>query len=423
MTDELLCGIDIGSSKVTAIIAKVSEEEKQPRVMGFASVASRGIRRGQIVDINQASESVEEAVEKAERMAGTKVQSAYIAVGGPHIESLNSHGVVAVAQPDVEISQDDILRVIDAAKAISLSTTREIIEVIPREYVVDGQSGIKNPLGMSGVRLEVNTHIITASMTNLKNLERCLSDLGIQVQGYVFSGLASALSVLSDTDKELGVVLVDFGGGKIDISIFVEGSLSYSSSIPIGARHITNDIAVGLRISLESAERIKILLTDEKFIKKHMNAKKDDLDISHLRLPEGLQSISYKTIMDGIMKPRIEEIFEKVLNEIDESGLINQVPSGLVITGGGSLTQGVDELARRVIGLPARVGYPQFVTGLIDEVVYPQYSAVVGLLLYAKDTTRDHQKMNLKDFDKIFRNISMKGSFKKMRDLIKSFIP
>ena len=423
MTDELLCGIDIGSSKVTAIIAKVSEEEKQPRVMGFASVASRGIRRGQIVDINQASESVEEAVEKAERMAGTKVQSAYIAVGGPHIESLNSHGVVAVAQPDVEISQDDILRVIDAAKAISLSTTREIIEVIPREYVVDGQSGIKNPLGMSGGRLEVNTHIITASMTNLKNLERCLSDLGIQVQGYVFSGLASALSVLSDTDKELGVVLVDFGGGKIDISIFVEGSLSYSSSIPIGARHITNDIAVGLRISLESAERIKILLTDEKFIKKHMNAKKDDLDISHLRLPEGLQSISYKTIMDGIMKPRIEEIFEKVLNEIDESGLINQVPSGLVITGGGSLTQGVDELARRVIGLPARVGYPQFVTGLIDEVVYPQYSAVVGLLLYAKDTTRDHQKMNLKDFDKIFRNISMKGSFKKMRDLIKSFIP
>ena len=423
MTDELLCGIDIGSSKVTAIIAKVSEEEKQPRVMGFASVASRGIRRGQIVDINQASESVEEAVEKAERMAGTKVQSAYIAVGGPHIESLNSHGVVAVAQPDVEISQDDILRVIDAAKAISLSTTREIIEVIPREYVVDGQSGIKNPLGMSGVRLEVNTHIITASMTNLKNLERCLSDLGIQVQGYVFSGLASALSVLSDTDKELGVVLVDFGGGKIDISIFVEGSLSYSSSIPIGARHITNDIAVGLRISLESAERIKILLTDEKFIKKHMNAKKDDLDISHLRLPEGLQSISYKTIMDGIMKPRIEEIFEKVLNEIDESGLINQVPSGLVITGGGSLTQGVDGLARRVIGLPARVGYPQFVTGLIDEVVYPQYSAVVGLLLYAKDTTRDHQKMNLKDFDKIFRNISMKGSFKKMRDLIKSFIP
>src|SRR3989338_4316895 len=415
MAQNLLCGIDVGSSKMSCIIARVSEEEPTPRVMGFSSVPSRGVKRGQIVDINQVSSSLEQAIEQAERMAGAKVTSAFASVGGPHIESINSQGVVAVSHPDVEISDDDVSRVIDAAKAISLSSTREVIEVSPREYIVDGRSGIKNPLGMSGVRLEVNTHIITASMTNLKNLERCLSDLGIQVQGYVFSGLASALSVLSDTDKEFGVVLVDFGGGKIDISIFVEGSLSYSSSIPIGARHITNDIAVGLRISLESAERIKILLTDEKFIKKHMNAKKDDLDISHLRLPEGLQSISYKTIMDGIMKPRIEEIFEKVLNEIDESGLINQVPSGLVITGGGSLTQGVDELARRVIGLPARVGYPQFVTGLIDEVVYPQYSAVVGLLLYAKDTTRDHQKMNLKDFDKIFRNISMKGSFKKMR--------
>src|SRR3989338_1933399 len=225
MTDELLCGIDIGSSKVTAIIAKVSEEEKQPRVMGFASVASRGIRRGQIVDINQASESVEEAVEKAERMAGTKVQSAYIAVGGPHIESLNSHGVVAVAQPDIEISHDDMVRVIDAAKAISISSTREVIEVVPREYIVDGQDGIKSPLGMSGVRLEVNTHIITASLTNLKNLERCLADLGIETRAYVFSGLSSALAVLYDTEKELGVVVVDIGGGKTDVCVYVEGAL------------------------------------------------------------------------------------------------------------------------------------------------------------------------------------------------------
>lgn len=422
MAQNIIAGIDVGSSKIACIIAQISEEDTLPRVMGFSSVDSRGVRRGQIVDINLVASSVEQAIEQAERMAGSKITTAFVSVGGPHIESINSQGVVAVSQPDVEISDDDIHRVIDAAKAISLSSTREVIEVSPREYIVDGQSGIKNPLGMSGVRLEVQTHIITASMTNLKNLDRVLSDLGVTTRGYVFSGLASSLSTLSETEKELGVVLIDIGGGKTDIAVYIEGALAFSGSLPVGARHITNDIAVGLRVSLDSAEQIKLHLSNDKNLT-YIKDKKDEIDISNLRLKEGITSISYKTVVDGIIRPRVEELCEYVLERLDKNDMLNAVPSGLVITGGGALSSSMVDSAKRVIGLPARIGVPQYITGLIDEVTYPQCSAVVGLILYGKDSSVTEQRMNVKDFDKIFRNMSVKGSMNKMKDLFKSFIP
>lgn len=431
MADQTLTGIDVGTSKIATIIAKVSETETTPRIMGFASVASKGVKKGQIIDINKVTDAIEESVEKAERMAGYKVASAYVSVSGPNISSLNSHGVVAVAQPNIEIAADDIKRAVEAAKAISLSSTKEIIEVLPREYVVDGQDGIKNPIGMTGVRLEVNTHIITAGLTTLRNLERSLSDLGIEKEGYVFAGMASSLSVLSETEKELGVVLIDIGGGKTDVCIYVDGSLSYSVSIPIGARHITNDMAVGLRVSLESAEKIKLFLFD-KTGKKNDTAqqfshktitKKDDFDIRNLNLPEGLSSISAKTAADGIIRPRLEEIFEKVYQEIEKSGFLTMIPSGIVLTGGGAQTIGSLSTAKRAIGLSARLGTPTGVTGLIDEVVYPQYATLVGLLLYGKDNFEVKQKVNLKDFTNIFRNFSFKNSFKKITDLFKSFMP
>ncbi|OGK20305.1 cell division protein FtsA [Candidatus Roizmanbacteria bacterium RIFCSPHIGHO2_02_FULL_37_13b] len=427
MAEQIITGIDIGTSKIVSIIASVAGEDRTPRIMGFATVDSKGVRKGQIVDIAHVSSALEDCIEKAERMAGIKVNSAYVTVGGPHISSINSHGVVAVSQPDADINASDIERAIEAAKAISLSSTREVIEVIPREYIVDGQSGIKNPIGMSGVRLEVNTHIITASVTNLKNIERCLTDLGIAVDGFVFSGLSSSLAVVSETEKELGVVLIDIGGGKTDICIFVDGALSYSSSIPIGARHITNDIAVGLRISLESSEKIKLFLMDKKNLKKKLDkdnlSKKDDIDVSDLNLLEGLSTVSYKTVIDGIMKPRLEEIYEKVFSEIEKSELSNQVPSGLVIVGGGASTVSSVEVAKHIIGMSARVGTPQHVTGLIDEIMYPQYSAVVGLLLYAKDYVEEKAKLNIKDFNSILRSFSVKGSVKKVIGIFKSYIP
>lgn len=422
MPDRQITGIDIGTSKIATIIAKLSEGEKEPRIMGFSSVPSKGVKKGLIVDINQVEDVVEESVEKAERMSGSKIDSAYISVGGPHINSINSHGVVAISQPEVEITAEDINRAIDAARAISLSSNREVIEVIPREYIVDGQEGIKNPQGMTGVRLEISTHIITASLTNLRNMERVLTDLGIDIQSYVFSGLASSLSSLTETEKELGVVLVDIGGGKTDICIFVDGALSYSSSIPIGARHITNDIAVGLRVSLESAEKIKLYL-HEKIGKKKDSFKQDEIDASRLHLPEGLTVVSYKTVVDGIIKPRLEEMFEMVLEEIEKSEFVSEIPSGLVISGGGASTINSLAAAKKVVGLPARIGRPEGLVGLVDEVLYPPYAAVAGLLIYGQLSSTAKERVNLKDFSRIFRDFSFKVSIKRVVDLFKSFIP
>ncbi|MEK7598082.1 MAG: cell division protein FtsA [Patescibacteria group bacterium] len=418
MADNLICGIDIGSSKIATVVGMNSSEIDELKIIGFNTTQARGVRRGLVVDIKEATDAVEDSVEKAERMAGHKINKAFVAVGGPHISSLNSHGIVAVSNPQGEINEEDVVRVIEAAKAISLSSTRKIIEVIPRDYIVDGQSGIKNPVGMSGVRLEVETHIITASTTNLKNQERILNDLGIENQGFVFSGLASAEAVLTNTEKELGIILVDIGGGKIDLSIYVDGALSYSSSIPIGARHISNDIAVGLRVSLDSAEKIKI------FLSKNFDGKKKtpQINLKELDLPEDITEVSLKTLVDGIIAPRLEEIFKLIFEEIEKSGFGQQIPSGLVITGGGALTIGMLETGKRVVGLPIRIGFPEKVSGLVDEIIDPQYSTTVGLLLYGKNNI-SIDKDNFKNFGKILKDFKLGNSVGKLKDFIKQFIP
>lgn len=422
MSDKLICGIDIGSSKITTIVSIRSQKEEKLRVIGFNSIPSHGVRKGLIVDIDQVTAAVEESVEKAERMAGHKINQVFVSVGGPHISSLNSHGVVAISDPQGEIINNDVQRVIDAARAISLSNTRQVIEVSPRDYIVDGQAGIKNPIGMSGVRLEVETHIITASQTNLKNIERCLIDLGIENKGFIFSGLASAEAVLNETEKELGVVVVDIGGGKIDLCFYVEGALSYSSSLPVGARHITNDIAVGLRVSLESAEKIKLFLS-EKLNKKHERSKKDDqINLNELNLPENISEISLKTLVDGIINPRINEIYKLIGEEIEKSGFSENVPSGLVITGGGALTSGMTEAGRKIIGLPIRIGLPGNVVGLVDEVIDPQFATLVGLILYGEKNIIT-EETSLKNFNFILKDFSLGNSVGKIKDFLKQFIP
>jgi cell division protein FtsA len=425
MTDTLICGIDIGSSKIATVVGMNSSETNELKIIGFNTTVARGVRKGLVVDIKEATKAVEDSVEKAERMAGHKIDKAFIAVGGPHISSLNSHGIVAVSNPQGEISEEDVARVVEAAKAINLSSIRRIIEVIPRDYIVDGQSGIKNPIGMSGVRLEVETHIITALTTNLRNQERILEDLGIENQGFVFSGLASAEAVLTNTEKELGVVLVDIGGGKIDLSIYVDGALSYSSSIPIGARHISNDIAVGLRVSLDSAEKIKI------FLSKNLNMnsaasigkkKTPQINLNELDLPENLTEVSLKTLVDGIVAPRLEEIFKLIFEEIEKSGFGQQIPSGLVISGGGALTIGMLETGKRVVGLPIRIGFPEKISGLVDEILDPQYSTTVGLLLYGmKNDFED--KDSLKNFGKILKDFKLGNSIGNLKNFFKQFIP
>ncbi len=432
--DKILAGIDVGTSKVTTIITSVVEEGML-RVMGVATTSSRGIRKGQVVDIEEATQSVVESLEAAERMAGYSVSEAFVGVGGSYISSLNSHGIVAVSQPEKEISVDDIDRVVDAAKAVSLPSGKEIIHVLPRGFTVDGQEGIKDPVGMTGIRLEVDTHLITVGLTGRRNLEKCISEVGVEVLGFVFGGLASSEAVLTETEKELGIALIDIGAGTTDICVYVEGALAYSSVLPIGAKNITNDIAIGLRVSLESAEKIKLFLgknvkntppvelVDKKDGKK---TNQDEIDLSALELPEDLDKTTKRTLVDGIIKPRLNEIFSMVGLEIKKSGFSGLTPAGVVLTGGGAETIGIVDAAKRNLAMPVRIGIPgEKVTGLIDEILSPAYASSIGLTIYGSkfETHESSSPFNFKGLNKITQNVPIKGAAGKVVDLIKSFLP
>jgi len=318
---KLISAVDIGTSKITTLIGQLRDEDSQKiHIIGVSSLPSKGLRKGQIVNIEEAVEVITSSVEAAERMAGFNIAKVWVSVGGAHIGSQNSHGVVAVSQPQGEIGNDDVRRVLEAARAVSLPTSSEIIHVISKSFNVDNQEGVKDPIGMTGVRLEVETHIVTGSTTAIKNITKCISEVGCDISGLVYSGLASAMAVLTDTEKELGVVMVDLGGGTTDVAIFTDGALAYSSVLPVGARNVTNDLAIGLRISLESAEKIKLHLGSIK-------TKEDDLDLASLHLPEELKTVSYKTLAEGIIRPRLNEIFQLITSEIKKSGMGGLTPA------------------------------------------------------------------------------------------------
>lgn len=425
--DRVVCAIDVGSSKIATLIASVSEDDKIS-LIGVSATPAKGIRKDQVVDIEEAVTAITESVESSERMAGYSISSAYISLGGPQIESLNQHAVVAVAQPEGEIKEGDILRVNDAAKAVALPTSREILHVIPRTFTVDGQEGIKDPVGMMGVRLETETHIITGASASMRNLVKCVSEVGIEVTELVFSGVASSVAILTDTEKELGVVLVDIGGETTDIVIFVDGSVAYSSVVPIGARHITSDLAVGLRISLESAEKIKlalgklpkkpIILEDQG--KGEKKKEEDILDIKELGLAEDIQQkISRKAVVDGIIRPRLQEIFKFVGKEIKKSGFGSQIPSGIVLCGGGSLTVGALDQSKYVLGFPARLGKIEGLGGLIDEIDSPAFATAAGLIIYGVSQGEQGQI----HIPMLSGSLPIRGVIQKGIDLVKSFLP
>lgn len=429
----IIVGIDVGTYKIVTVVAKVLESTVQ--VLGVSEVKSQGIRKGQVVDIEEAVGAINSSLEAAERMAGYSASHVIVSLGGNQIESQNSRGVVAISDPKGEISSTDLLRVIDAAKAISIPSTREIIHVLPRNYIVDGQEGIKDPVGMSGVRLEVDTHIITANGVSVRNLEKAFSEVGVDVDSFAFSGYASSLSVLSDTEKELGVVLVDIGAGTTDISIYTEGSVSYSSVLAIGARHVTNDLAIGLRISLESAEKIKLFLSQDqsrKIVKTEdvetgeegeKTKSSDEIDLSSLGLPEEIRKASQKTLVDGIIRPRLNEICTMIGMEIKKSGFGGQTPAGIVLTGGGALTVGIRESARRTLAMPVRIGLPTDVKGIVDEVQHPAFSTAIGLIMYgARNTTGRSASIGGISMPKI-GGFGASKAVKKIISFIKSFIP
>lgn len=419
----IIAGIDVGSSKITTVIGSIDEEEKI-KIIGASSVPSQGIRKGQIVDIEEAAGGVVESVEAAERMAGYSLTRAIVSVSGPHIASQNSRGVVAVAEPEGEITDDDVRRVIEAAKAISLPSSREVIHVLPRYFTVDGQEGIKDPVGMSGVRLEVETHIITGSATGMRNLAKCVSEVGADVQNLVASGLASAEATLTETEKELGVVLVDIGGGVTDIVVFIEGAPFYTAVLPIGAKNVTNDIAIGLRLSLETAEKIKLALSEKDKLKKVKEEESDEIDLKELGIIEEEKKISQKTLTEGIIRPRLNEIFTMIGLELKKSGAIGLTPAGVVVTGGGAMTIGIKKAAKSNLSMPVRIGTSQEISGLIDEVEKPDFATAVGLLRFgAKTEAKGIGEFSLLKIGRRLEKIPFRGIAGRAIDLIKSFLP
>lgn len=419
----IVAGIELGSSKITTIIAQVAVNpttlETGVNVVGVAASESQGIRKGQIVDIEEAVESIISSVEAAERMAGYNLDSAYVAVGGAHVHSQNSHGVVAVSDPDGEISIEDVDRVVEAASAISLPQSREVIHVLPNEFIVDGESGVKDAVGMSGVRLEVETHIISAAAAALKNIRKALGEVGVNPEGLVFNGLAASYSSLSATEKELGCVLVDIGGGTTSVAAYLDGALSYSGVIPIGARNVTNDLAIGLRLSLESAEKIKIALSEDANKKaKHEGEEADQFDLTELGVTDS-KKVSRKTLIEGIIRPRLNEIFTMVRLDLEKAEVVNRIPSGAIITGGGAETVGIIDSAKRMLSLPVRIGKPKGVGGLIDDIIAPAYAVPVGLLLYA---AAHEPAQKVSGFAKKFK-LSSGGIAGKIVDAIKNLLP
>ncbi len=420
---QILAAIDIGSSKITTLIAQVITEEvvqeSSVNIIGVANLPSRGIKKGQIVDIEEAVEAVISSVEAAERMAGYNVDSAFISVGGAHVSSQNSKGVVAVSNPNGEVTPEDVERVVDAASAVSHPASREIIHVIPREFIVDGESGVRDPVGMSGVRLEVDTHIVTASSAALKNLRRSVNEVGVEARDLVFSGLASSYATITPTEKELGCVLIDIGAGTTSIAAFVDGGLAFSGSLPIGARNVTNDLAIGLRVSLDTAEKIKINLGKKsKLTDKHG---KEVVEIEETGSLEP-KTVTKRTITEGIIKPRLNEIFSMVKTDLDKAGIVNKVPSGAIITGGGALTVGIEESAKRILTLPTRIASPEGVKGLIDDISDPRFSTVIGLVLYGVSEESEPKRTVIPNFSSKLK-LPKVGSLGKIINTIKDLLP
>lgn len=405
--DRVVAGIDIGSSKICTIISQVSESKIS--VIGVASTPSRGIKKGVVVDIDQAVESISKSLEGAERMAGYAVSGAFITVGGSHIGSLNSKGVVAVSNPEGEISQEDVSRATEAAQAISIPSSQEIVHVIARDFIVDSQDGVKNPVGMSGVRLEVEANIIYGSATSMRNLNKCVSQVGVDVADLVYGGYAASQTVLTDTEKELGTALVDIGGGTTQVCVFEDGSPYFSAVLPVGGQNITNDLAIGLRTSLETAESIKLRISQ---------LVKDNQESEFQLGNFGVESVNHdqRNLVADIIKARLSEIFNLVGAEIKKSGLLGKVPGGIVLTGGGSETRGAVEAARLVLKVPVRIGLPTGVTGLIDEIVGPAYSACVGSVIYGARVSE------AKVFS-LFGKGKILGPLAKVTSFFKSFLP
>ncbi len=372
--NRMIVGLDIGTSKVVCIVGELSPEG-DVEIVGIGSHPSRGLKKGVVVNIESTVQSIQRAVEEAELMAGCQINAVYAGIAGSHIRSLNSHGIVAIR--DREVFRPDIERVIDAAQAVAIPADQKILHILPQEYVIDAQEGVKEPLGMSGVRLEAKVHLVTCAVNAAQNIEKCIRKCGLEVDDIILEQLASGYAVLTEDEKDLGVCLVDIGGGTTDIAVFTDGAIRHTAVIPIAGDQVTNDIAMALRTPTPNAEEIKIkyacalasLAGENETIKVPSVGDRVDRDLSRQALAE-------------VVEPRYEELFTLIQAELRRSGFEDLIAAGIVLTGGTSKMEGVVELAEEIFHMPVSIGKPQGVTGLTDIIRNPIYSTAVGLLLY-----------------------------------------
>jgi cell division protein FtsA len=380
---KMIVGLDIGTSKVVAIVGEVNAEGGL-NIVGIGRHRSRGLKKGTVVNIESTVQSIQRAVEEAELMAGCQIYSVYAGIAGSHVRSMNSHGIVAIR--DKEVYPADIERVIDAAQAVAIPADQKVLHILPQEYIIDSQEGVKEPLGMSGVRLEAKVHLVTCATNAAQNIEKCIKRCGLETDEIILEQLASSYSVLTEDEKELGVCLVDIGGGTTDIAIFTEGAIRHTGVIPIAGDQVTNDIAMALRTPTDNAEELKIKYA----CALSQLASADDM----IKVPSvgdrPPRELSRQALAD-VVEPRYDELFHLIQAEIRQSGYEDMLAAGMVFTGGTSKMEGVAELAEEIFHMPVRIGMPTDVNGLVDIVRNPTYSTAVGLLLYGMRQAQERE--------------------------------
>jgi cell division protein FtsA len=408
MTHEnVIVGLDIGTTKIAVVISEADESE-QLKIIGIGTRPSEGLRRGMVINLEKTVESIASAVEDAEMMAGVKVDAVYAGIAGDHIRSINSRGVIAVSRSDHEITATDVEKVIEAAKTIALPMDREIIHVLPQEFTVDDQPGIKAPVGMVGVRLETEVHIVTGAVTAAQNIYRGVRKAGLEIHDLVLQPLASSYALLSRDEQELGVALIDLGGGTTDFAMFFDGAIRHTGVVVLGGKNVTNDIAIGLRTPVDQAEEIK---------KAYGCALSSLVDSDEtIRVPavgDGEPKQISRNVLASIIEPRMEEILSLTLQEMKKSNCFDLLATGVVLTGGGSLMPGVAELAEKTLDVPVRTGRPSGISGLEEMASNPIYSTGVGLILYGWEQVKEGKSGG---------RLKAKGLFRKMKNVLTQYL-
>ncbi len=408
--EAVLVAIDVGTSKVVTLIGEVSRDGALT-IIGKGAPAATGLKKGVVINIDQTVASIRSAIEGAERLSGYKLESAFVGVGGSHVESQNSRGAVAVSGPRREVSREDIERATEVARAVTIPSNREVLHVLPRGFVVDGQEGVKDPLGMSAIRLEVETHIVHASATAVQNLTKCVQLADVRIDELVASSLAAGEAVLSETERELGVAVADLGAGTTDMALFMDGSPLHTAVLPIGGNNVTNDVAIGLKTNLIAAEEMKI-----RYGTADPSTVGDDEVVTVEVIGEGEGRTAPRSELASIIEARMRELFEKIGEEIDRAGHAGRLPAGLVLTGGASQLSGAAVLGREVLQMPVRVAAPTGVGGLTDNLLTPAFSSSIGLLLWGARAVTENEPGR-------YESAPAGGSLGKLRDWLRGLFP